>query len=201
MRKLITLLIIFGLLFVACLKNPFTTRDSQNPAGSSGTWETPATPEVVLLNLMFAVTENNIQNYQLCLADDYRFSATQDSIEAEGQGNGYLYRFWDKATEVSAMQNLFTSFAAENKYIDVIFSPSSDYPDDLGDSLSVLYRDYIIRIIDVDTVAADTSFIQGQAEFSISRSMFNWWSIYLWSEVPISGTNDNWADLKAEYRN
>ncbi len=201
MKKYFLMILIAMVSITACLKNPFGTRDAQAPAGSSGTWETPATPEVVLLNFMFAVSEMNIQNYQLCLSDEFRFSSPQDSIEAEGEGNGYLYRFWDKAAEVSSTENMFSSFAAESRSLDLILSTSTDNPDSIGDSLAVMYRDYIVRIIDVDSLSADTTIIEGLASFSASRSMFNWWSLYLWSEIPVSGSNDNWADLKAEYRN
>ncbi len=201
MRKAAIFLIVLALTFSACIKSPFGTRDSQEPAGSSGTWETPATPEVLILNFLFAYNEMNIQNYQLCFSDDFRFSSTQDSIEAEGEGNGYLYRYWDKAAEVSAAENTFATFAAENRHLDLILSPSTDYPDSIGDSLAVLYRDYIVRIVDIDSLSADTTLIEGLASFSVSRSLFNWWSVYLWKEIPVSGSDYNWADFKAEYRN
>lgn len=201
MKKALLIFIILAVSVTACLKNPFATRNAQEPAGSSGTWETPATPEVVLVNFMFAISEMNIQNYQLCFSDEFSFSSTQDSIEAEGEGNGYLYRYWDKAAEVSSTENMFASFSAEDRRIDLILSPSTDYPDSIGDSLAVMYRDYIVRIIDVDSLSADTSLIEGLASFSASRSMFNWWSLYLWSVIPVNGSEYNWADLKAEYRN
>lgn len=157
-----------------------------------------------MLNGLFKqakIVNMNIQNYQLCFSDDYRFSSTQDSIEAEGEGNGYLYRFWDKAAEVSSAENMFASFSQDNRTLDLIFSPSGDYPDSIGDSLAVLYRDYIVRIINTDSLNTDTTLIEGSASFSASRSLFNWWSIYLWTMIPGTGSEYNWADFKAEYRN
>jgi hypothetical protein len=47
----------------------------------------------------------------------------------------------------------------------------------------------------------DTTIIQGLASFSSSRTLFNWWSIYFWQEMPYGGTDYDWANLKAEYRN
>jgi hypothetical protein len=194
------IILIPTLLLSGCLKNPFATRNSQEPAGSTGTWETPATPEVVLLNLLFAYNEMNIQNYQLCFSDDYVFSASQDSIEAEAEGNGYLFAFWNKSVEVSATENMFTSFAADDSSSFFLsLNPSSDYPDSIGDSLAVLYREYVIAISTVNQSVPDT--IQGLTSFSVSRSLFNWWSIYLWSEIPTGGSSYRWADFKAEYRN
>lgn len=201
MRKYIIILMIPLLLAVACLKSPFGTRDSEEPAGASGTWETPATPEVLMLNLLYAYNEMNIQNYQLCLADEFVFSSTQDSIEAEGEGNGYLYRYWDKSVEVSGAENMFTSFADNNIQLFMSLSSSTDYPDSIGDSLAVMYRNYIIYIIETDSESSDTTQIEGLASFSASRSLFYLWSIYMWQEIPAGGTDYNWANLKAEYRN
>jgi hypothetical protein len=201
LKKFTLIILIAFVIFSGCGKNPFGTRSSEEPAGSTGTWETPATPEVVLLNFLFAYNEMNIQNYQLCFADNYRFSATEDSIQADAEGNGYLFSFWDKSVEVSTTENIFASFDAENKHLDLILSPSTDYPDSIGDSLAVMYRDYILRIIAADSIGTDTTLIEGLASFSASRSLFNWWSIYLWSELPSQGSANSWADFKAEYRN
>lgn len=196
---LIVLTVILGL--GGCLKNPVATRDAQDPAGSTGTWDTPATPEQVLINMIYAYNEKNIQNYQLCFANDFIFSATEDSIEAEAQGNGYLFRGWDKSVEVSVTENLFPSFTAEGNSLDMVLSPSSDYPDSIGDSLAVMYREYSLRIVTADSLDADTTIIQGLVSFSSSRNPFNWWSIYFWQEIPFDGTDYSWANLKAEYRN
>lgn len=196
------LVLIITLAIMSCVKSPFDTRNSQEPAGSTGTWETPATPEALLLNFLFAYNEMNIQNYQLCLDDDFRFSSEQDSIEAESEGNGYLYRFWDKPTDVLATENAFNSFKAENRRLDLILAPAQSYEDSLGDSLSVLYRDYTVRLIDIDSLSADTLTIEGTTSFSVRRSsLFSLWSIYLWSEISLGSSEYNWADLKAEYRN
>ena len=201
MKKVIFIAIVLAAALGGCLKDPFSTRNSQEPAGSTGTWETPATPDVVILNMLFAYNEKIIQNYQLCFADDYTFSATEDSIEAEARGNPSLFQFWDKAVEVATTQNLFATFAAENKHLDLIFSPSMDYADSLGDSLAVIYKDYIIRVVAYDSLSADTTYIEGTVSFSLSRTLFNWWSIYLWKELPVAGNEYDWADLKSEYRN
>jgi len=189
------------ILVSGCLKNPFATREGPEPAGSRGTWETPATPEVVLVNLMFAYNEMNIQNYQLCFADEFIYSATEDSIEAEVQGNGHLFQFWDKSVEISTAENLFASLDAEDSNVDLILSPAADYPDSIGDSLAVLYRNYTLRIITPEDFSPDTTVIECLVSFSASRTLFSWWSIYFWKELPYPGTDISWADFKAEYRN
>jgi hypothetical protein len=199
LNKFFAILLIAVLLIAGCAKNPFGTRDAQRPAGSSGTWETPATPEAVLTNILYAYNEMNIQNYQLCLDDNFRFSATEDSIEAEAQGNGYLYHFWDKQVEVSTTENIFASLEEQHRNIFLTFRESTDYPDSIGDSLAVLYRDYTITTIAPDISAADTV-AAGLVAFATSRTLFNWWSVYLWSEIPSTGDQQHWANYKAEHR-
>jgi len=195
------MLMIITILSAGCIKNPFATRTGEDPAGTTGTWETPATPEVVLINLLYAYTELNIQNFQLCFSDDFVFSASEDSIEAISEGNGYLFTYWTKDVEVAATENIFSTYTDSSQSLALILSQSSDYPDSIGDSLAVMYRNYIIRIISTDSLGTDTTLIEGLASFSASKTLFNWWSIYMWSELPSSGTETSWADFKAGYRN
>ena len=56
MRK-ISILIIIGLIGAGCIKNPFSTRESNDPYGAAGTWETPQSPDVTVRNLLFAYNE------------------------------------------------------------------------------------------------------------------------------------------------
>lgn len=200
--KYILLLLIFILLGLSgCLKDPIHTRDSQEPAGSSGTWETPAVPEVVISNLMFAYNEKNIQNYQLCFGQNFLFSSPEDSIEAEAQGFGYLYYLWDWNMEIIVTENIFSSFTEEGSSLDLILSFSNDYPDSIGDTLAVIYRDYTLRVIQPDSIQSDTVIIEGTAAFHLSQPSYNLWSIYLWEETITGRSGDSWANFKAEYRN
>jgi hypothetical protein len=200
LKRLLSLILVIFAGISGCSKDPIHTRDSQEPAGSTGTWETPATPEAVVTNLMYAYIEKNIQNYQLCLAEKFFYSAFEDSIEAEAQGNGYLYHDWNKEVEVSVTENIFSAFSASGYYLDLLMSSSSDYPDSIGDTLAVIYRDYTIRIVTADSLIPDTSRVEGLAAFHLSQSLFSWWSIYLWEEGPSAQGGYDWGDFKAEYR-
>ena len=200
MKRLIPLLFIILAGITGCLKDPIHTRDGQEPASSTGTWETPAAPEVVVTNLMYAYIEKNIQNYQLCLDEDFIFSTPEDSIEAETQGRGYLYHNWNKEVEVSVTENIFSAFTASGYYLDLTMISSSDYPDSIGDTLAVIYREYTIRMVITDSLSVDTARVEGLAAFHLSQSLFNWWNIYLWTEVLSLQDNYNWGDFKAEYR-
>jgi len=201
LKRISFLLVLILLGFAGCLKNPIHTRDSQEPAGSSGTWETPAMPEVVLSNLMFAYNEKHVQNYQLCFGQDFLFSSPEDSIEAEAQGFGYLYYLWNKDVEITVTENIFSKFTEDNNSLDLILSYSSNYPDSIGDTLAVINRDYTLRVIQPDSLQSDTILIEGTAAFHLSQPSYNLWSIYLWEEIITSRSGDSWANFKAEYRN
>ncbi len=201
MKRLYPIILIILVAVSGCLKNPFDTRGGQQPAGATGSWETPATPEVMITNLMYAYNEKNIQNYQDCFDSGFVFSAFEDSIEAEAQGNGYLFQFWDKAVEITTTENIFTTFSQNGNYLDLTMSISSDNPDNIGDTLAVLYRNYTLTIIKSDSLQIDTTEAEGLASFTLNQSSLNLWTIYLWEEIPSGRSGYDWGDFKAEYRN
>jgi len=200
LKRLYPIILIVLVAVSGCLKNPFDTRGSQQPAGTTGTWETPATPEVMITNLVYAYNEKNIQNYQDCFDSAFVFSAYEDSIEAEAQGNGYLFQNWDKAVEVTTTENIFTTFSQNGNYLDLTMSISSDNPDNIGDTLAVLYRNYTLTIIKSDSLQIDTTMAEGLASFTLNQSSLNLWTICLWEEIPSGRSGYDWGDFKAEYR-
>jgi hypothetical protein len=200
LKRLLLITLALSLTIGGCLKNPFTTRGSQQPVGTTGTWETPASSEIALMNLTFAYNERIIQNFQSCLAENFVFSAPEDSIEAEAQGNGYIYYGWNKEVEVSTTENIFSTFSAGGNHLDLILIESPDYPDSIGDTTAVLYRNYTLRIITSDSLSTDTTTTEGLATFRLSQILFNWWNIYFWQDLPWPSSQRSWGDFKAEYR-
>ncbi|OQX91723.1 MAG: hypothetical protein B6D58_06625 [candidate division Zixibacteria bacterium 4484_95] len=200
MKRLLLIISIFSIVIGGCIKNPFATRNSQQPVGITGTWETPASSGIVMTNLMFAYNERIIQNFQSCLADNFVFSAPEDSIEAEAQGNGYIYYGWNKEVEVSTTENIFSTFSTGGNHLDLILTESPDYPDSIGDTSAVLYRNYTLRIIESDSMSTDTITTEGLATFRLSQTLFNWWSIYFWKDLSWPSSENSWGDFKADYR-
>ena len=103
--------------------------------------------------------------------------------------------------EIIVTENIFSSFAEEGNSLDLILSFSNDYPDSIGDTLAVIYRDYTLRTIQPDSFQSDTVFFEGTAAFHLSQPSYNLWSIYFWEELISDKSGDSWADFKAEYRN
>jgi hypothetical protein len=188
-------------LFVCgCIKNPFATRHSETPVGVTGTWETPAAPETAIRNLLYACNEKVVQNYQSCLADNFVFSAPEDSIRAESQGSGALYYNWDKNTEILTAQNLFSIFSASGYQLFLSMLESANNPDSIGDTVAVIYREYVIRMIVGDSIGVDTTTAEGLATFRLNQAQFGLWNIYLWQDLPDTVGGYDWGQLKAMYR-
>lgn len=189
------------ILTAACAKNPFSTRDTEDPYGSAGTWETPQSPSVVLQNLFFAYNEMVISNYELCFSDSFLFSSPEDSIDAVNDGRGDLFVDWNKQVEVGVANNIFSTFSASDT-LDLFLTLTSaeDYIDIIEDTSAVLYRSYSLVLINTSSDGADTVTAGGLATFQLYQEQLNWWTIYLWEDIPAVSGETDWGDIKAEYR-
>jgi len=183
-------------------KNPFRTRESPPPIISEGTWETPSQPEIVIQNLLYAYNERIIGNFIQCLADSFRFSAPEDSIDAVNQGRTDLFAGWDRSVELSVTTRIFD---ISRQYPDSIsyvlsFNLTPPVPDDIGDSLATLSREYELLTISGKSTPPDSTRAKGIATFGMKQTSLNWWSIYLWKDIAAVANTEDWADFKAQYR-
>ncbi len=194
------MIVVLALFVCGCLKNPFATRHSESPVGVIGTWETPAAPETAIRNLLYACNEKVVQNYQSCLTDNFVFSAPEDSIRAESQGSGTSYYYWDKNTEILTAQNLFSTFSAPGYQLFLSMLESANNPDSIGDTIAVIYRKYVIRMIVGDSIGVDTTIAEGLATFRLNQAQFGLWNIYFWRDLPDTVGGYDWGQLKATYR-
>jgi len=192
--------LLIGYLCLSGCKNPFKTRHSPHPIVSEGTWETPARPEIVIQNLLYAYNEKIIGNFIQCLCDSFVFSAPEDSIDATNQGRVDLFANWDRSVEISITTNVFNTFRQYPDSLDSVLSihATPPVPDEKGDTLAILYRDYELLIFNLKSTSTDT--IKGTATFYMHQTSLNWWSIYFWSDVPAIPGKDDWGDFKAKFR-
>ena len=198
MKKISAIIVLaIALLLGGCLKNPFATRHSEPPEGIvTGTWEPPVAPEAVLRNLLNAYNEKDDQNYQSCLADNFVFSAPEDSIS---HSSGNLYDGWNKIIELGTAQNIFSTFSLSGHQLILSMNLLSNNPDSTGDTVAVLYRNYNIQIIVADSLGIHTRTAQGTAMFRLS-SQGGYWNVYFWQDIPEPIGSFDWAQFKAEYR-
>jgi len=194
--------LLVGYTGISGCKNPFKTRSSPPPVISLGTWETPALPEIVIQNLFHAYNEKIIGNFIQCLCDSFRFSAPEDSIDATTQGRPELFANWDRSVEISVTTSIFNT-ARQNPdsfgYV-LKFHPDAPVPDEVGDTLAVLSRDYELLIFDLKATPPETTLAKGTATFHMRQTSFSWWSIYFWNDIPAEADKDDWADFKAGFR-
>lgn len=185
----------------SCSKDPFSTRGTQEPYGSTGTWETPQSPEVTVRNLLYAYNEMIISNYQLCFSDSFVFSSPEDSIDAVNDGRGDLFIDWNKSAEVNVANNLFNTFSSSDSLqLFLTLAPDNNYPDLVEDTLATMYRSYSLALITVAADSSDTLVAEGLATFHLRQEQLNWWTITLWEDRPLSPGLTDWGDIKAEYR-
>ncbi|HEX7400713.1 MAG TPA: hypothetical protein VF369_00915 [candidate division Zixibacteria bacterium] len=198
---ILILILMLNLCLSGC-KNPFRTRESPPPIISEGTWETPSQPEIVIQNLLYAYNERIIGNFIQCLADSFRFSAPEDSLDAVNQGRTDLFAGWDRSVELSVTTRIFD---ISRQYPDSIsyvlsFDLTPPVPDDIGDSLSTLSREYELLTISGKTAPPESTLAKGIATFWMRETSLNWWSIYLWKDIAAVANSADWADFKAQFR-
>lgn len=190
-----------ALALFSCAKDPFSTRDTENPYGSAGTWDTPQSPEVAIRNLLYSYNELIISNYQLCFSDSFSFSSPEDSIDAVNNGRGDLFADWDKTVEINTTADIFATVSTDDS-LDMYLSllTSIDYPDLVEDTSAVMYRTYSLTLIKTTGGATDTTTAEGLATFHLRQELLNWWTIVWWGDIPAVSGQTDWGDIKAEYR-
>jgi hypothetical protein len=200
LRVAILFFVLLGQLHLSGCKNPFKTRYSPPPIVSEGTWETPARPDIVIQNLFYAYNEKIMGNFIQCLCDSFGFSAPEDSMYAVNQGRADLFAHWDRSVEISVTTGIFNTFRQNPDSFSLSFRSTLPVPDQVGETLAVLSRDYELYIFDLETTPPDTSLAKGTATFYMKQTSLNWWSIYFWSDIPAAAGKPDWADFKARFR-
>ena len=185
----------------SCAKDPFSTRGTEPPLGSGGTWETPQSPDVVVRNLLFSYNEKVISNYQLCFSDSFVFSAPEDSIDAVNSGRPDLFAEWNKQVEVATGSNIFSSFSNSDTMVYFLsLSPSPNHVDIVEDSTATLFRNYSLTLILTHAGQPDTLTAAGLATYHLSQEQLNWWNVRWWEDLPAQSGQYDWGDFKAEHR-
>jgi len=137
--------------FAGCTKDPFSTRNSEDPRTVGGTYLDPVSAEIALDNLFHAVNERNIANYSRTLADTFTYEF--DFLNTGQPGDQTA---WPHAEELRVAENAFRDLAR----IALAWTPSQT--DLESDSSAVMYRAYAITTITTGN-DADTSFYAGEA--------------------------------------
>ncbi len=187
------LLLLSLMLLFSCAKNPFSTRDSEDPTGRVGTFIPPTAPQIVLENLRFSYNELVIGNFTQCL--DSNFTFRFDFLQTLPGDTS-----WNYVQEVNLTTKLFNEFSAEKvlRKISIEFTLQQEQPDLVLDTTAALIRSYVLTI--TDTLGTVQQNFQGIARFDLVESAFNFWSLRRWEDLHLDLDISSWAEFKNAYR-
>ena len=191
--KIILKLLIVSILFLMGCGNPFSIRDAEAPANPSSNWTPPHSADEVLINLINAIEERNIENYMRCLIDssnsDAVFRFDPDPILAVEYAS--VFADWDVQKEKAIMNLAFSSVPADSlsKLVFTEDIKEISTPDSV-----VFIKKYRLELHHTD-VSLPIEY-EGQVEFWLSEDQQGWWAIYRWIDNSVSGYRP-WSYLKA----
>jgi hypothetical protein len=191
------IIVSFTIFCISCT-NPFAVREPEppSPTENSDTYERPTRSETVLLNLRFALIQENIGNYEKCFVDannstnfTYRFLHDQ-RIESG------LLMDWSLIDEIQYLSNIING--------DSLRSINLNYLDSLSYKSISTFPDSVWTSFDYELVVSftDSSYLyKGQSIIKLVKDMNSLWSIYYWEDRP-SGDNysNSWSFLKMKFR-
>lgn len=180
---LILLLIISG-----CGKDPFSTRSSEDPRSTGGTYTDPVSADIAVENLFFAYNERNLGNFTRGLAAEFVF--TFDFLNIE-QPSGVTQ--WEETEESRVADNIFRAVDT------LILNWSVSQTDIEDDSSAIFYRTYEITTITA-TDPPETTLYAGESVFYLNVTEAARWEINRWEDRHGTAERFSWADLKSRYR-
>ena len=165
----------------------FQTREPETPTHSTSTFETPTYHDIVLRNLTYAISENNVENYVHCFVDTnlrpYVFEPS-----SEEQPN---FAQWNLESERRYFQNMGSTLQGASSLSDSIYNKNIT----AGPPASaVYYMSYTLYVPHQDTRAP--RFVRGNMELYMIEDSLHRWSIYRWVDKKITA-DSSWSYLKA----
>ncbi len=166
----------------------FQTRDPEPPDAGRGTYLQPDTPDRVVENIRFAISERNTRNYRRSLADELAFQPT-----ATAESRDPIWGGWNAGAEESYFAGLVSSVAAEA-------------------GMSLELNDETLTAIDASRFVFDATYVltanhnrpetprnfQGRLAWELVQQQDGLWSLTSWTDREI-GNEPSWSDLKAAF--
>lgn len=174
----------------------FETRDAEPPASGSSTFVPPTSPDLVLSNLEFAVSEKNTENYVRCLVDTLN--------------SGQRFAFIPTASAAGRYASTFSSWSiqSERSY----FSALATFTGASGSSRLTLTGAF--SILSADSAVYDGSYdllfrhgvstvsetVKGTVQFVLHADRSSIWSITRWTDIPLP-EQTSWSEWKGRFAN
>lgn len=190
-KKLPVLILIF---YCGC--GLFESRTVEPPTEVRSTFTQPTSPDIVLSNLNFAITEKNLDNYMRCFVDsgfsNKRFSFIPDAVSQTAYP---VFLNWTLNSERIYFSNLisFTNVSSPSN----LFLSKINF--NTGIDSAVIDSDYILVFNhDRQNIAKIT---KGRLRFVMSPDVRSLWSIHSWSDFIEENNDTTWSVLKANMFN
>ena len=193
-KKLKTGLILFLLTLSGC--GLFDLRDAESPVESRSNFIPPTSPDIVISNLVSAISERNITNYLQCFVDsnfsEKRFSYVADANSASQYP---ILRFWTLTNERYYFTNVISS--TPNSGTSALFL--SDMVINNTSDTAIVDSDYLLRFDHTKQNVSKT--LKGQFRLIMAADSRNLWSIYKWIDFRKTPSDTTWSTLKANFSN
>ncbi|MCE1164607.1 MAG: hypothetical protein LWX07_04295 [Bacteroidetes bacterium] len=193
MRALIS---IAAVIIIAAALHSCALRDDETPTNSRTTFVPPTSPDLVMVNLQFAVIEKDVNNYMACFVDSMystrRYAYVPDVVS---QIQYPIFQNWKLSNEKTYFTSLITLMDA-NATSNVFFSNPT--LNTLADT-AVYDADYLLRADHQKTNVAKT--LKGKIRLILSADSRNLWSIHKWIDFKTQDTDTTWSVLKANFSN
>lgn len=191
LRFSIVIFLVALCVMAGCAKDPFSTRQAEDPVGEKGTYITPIDPLIGLENLRYAMIEQNIGHYRQTYSETLAFTFDFLLVDRPDSASG-----WDAIEENRIAGNLL----ADADSIALVWDLTEGRSDRFDDSTAFLYRTYDIAVVRDSGGTAVTNVYQGEFIVRMARDALDLWSIVAWEDLHLSATQPSWADLKSSYR-
>lgn len=174
------------LLLSACAL--FETRDPEPPITERGTFLQPDTPDRVVENIRFAISEQNTRNYRRSLSDALVFQPT-----ATAQSRDPIWAGWTSDEEEGYFASVVSAVTTES-------------------GLSLELNDETLTAVDAQHFVFDATYVltaehnrpetpvvfQGRLAWELEQQNDGLWTVMSWTDREV-GSEPSWSDLKAAF--
>jgi len=189
--RAIELILISSVVISGC--GLFQTRDPENPDTRRSTFYPPTTPEAVISNISFAISEKNSTNYSKCISPSvFKYIPDSKSQLVYGQ----IFQNWNQASERFYFDNLVsntaesaTSYLFLSDKVTTLITPDS----------AITTADYIVVFHHNRNNVPKSSL--GNLRLTMTADENNNFHIILWEDFRQNDTDFTWSELKANFSN
>lgn len=166
-------------------------RNDELPVTSRTTFIPPTSPELVIVNLQYAIIEKDLNNYMMCFIDTNYNTRKYSYIPDVISGIQYpVFRFWNTTNE-KGYYNKLLSLTDPASTSNLFFSEMKweNYSD-----TAIFDARYLMRF---DHTSSNVSKnLKGKLRIILSSDSRNLWAIHKWIDFQSVSTDTTWSVLR-----